>query len=410
MSSALPVTDTSGARKPTRWENLDFLRGLAACLMIANHFGYSSASYDKSTLVPAITFVGGMAPVLFFLVTGLGHGIQSVSSRPGSNSRHLSRTAILLMADAFLWLRPGRFVGNDFIGFIALSSLILDMVRKSRRSMAMSSGLIVLIVIARFAVGPMVRAQETGAAGNLLGFFLGISSIPGFSYPPCPWLVYPLLGFVLGRGAAMDWQNLQTRQFSLGLRLLAIASIPLLLCVLVIMRGGVLFRYGTMSIGFFLLSLPAVFVALAVALILGQGTFGKKLAATLSLSGVRSFAVVPLHYLFLDYSERLGILTPSVWGYLIWALTAIIFSFQVSKTVPAISTWIQSTQLARWARWLVMMAVALGFILIVSGALSEGFDHLVRQCSQLALCLLFGLQPGPGRAVPALSPIHPSES
>src|SRR5271166_6618259 len=99
--------DTTSVKKSVRWAEIDFLRGLAACLMIANHLGFASSSYEESTLVASMTFLGGMAPVLFFLVTGLGYGVKSVSGRPRSNDRHLSKIMILLMADAFLCLCPG---------------------------------------------------------------------------------------------------------------------------------------------------------------------------------------------------------------------------------------------------------------------------------------------------------------
>src|SRR5271166_2892826 len=104
MSISGSVIDKTHVQTLVRWEELDFLRGLAACLMIANHLGFASASYDSSALVAAMTFLGGMAPVLFFLVTGLGYGVQSASGRPRSNDRALSKIMILLMADDFLWL------------------------------------------------------------------------------------------------------------------------------------------------------------------------------------------------------------------------------------------------------------------------------------------------------------------
>ena len=400
MSVSTSVIYKAHVQKSVRWRELDFLRGLAACLMIANHLGFASTSYDFSTLVASMTFLGGMAPVLFFLVTGLGYGVQSISGRPRSNERHMAKIAILIMADAFLWLRPGQLVGNDFIGFIAFSSLILDLVRRSSRSLVISLGLISLIILARFAVGPLVRIHsEADASGTRWAAPLGVRPLQGFSYPPAPWLVYPLMGYALGRVAASNSEQIQARRVSVSLGFLLMASMPLAFGLLVFMRGGIMFRYSTMSISFFLLTLATVFIALAIALLLSRSRVGSAVASSLSLSGVRSFAIVPLHYLFLDLSQSLWGPVQGVGGYLLWLLMGVVFSFQLSKIVPWSEAWIESRNLAGAARLFVVVAVVLGVAGILTGSLGKVPDHLVRQGAQLGLCLLFSLLPGARRVV-----------
>ena len=213
-----------------------------------------------------MTFLGGMAPVLFFLVTGLGYGVQSVSGRPRSSNRHLSKITILLMADAFLWLRPGQLVGNDFIGFIAISSLILDMVRRSSRGLAMSFGLIVLIIAARFAVGPLVRTHsQANGPLELAGFRAGRQAASGLFVSTLSVAGLSFDGLCPGEGGGDSTsRQIQARRVSVSLGLLLMASIPLTLGLLVLARGRLLFRYSTMSIGFFLMTLPTIFIALAI--------------------------------------------------------------------------------------------------------------------------------------------------
>ena len=398
MSISGSVVNQPHVQKSVRWMELDFLRGLAACLMIANHLGFASAAYDTSKLVAAMTFLGGMAPVLFFLVSGLGYGVQSASGRPRMSDRHLPKLAILLMADAFLWLRPGQLVGNDFIGFIAASSLILELIRQSGRSLILSVGLGSLIVVARFVLGPLVRTtSESDAIWNVLGVVLGIRGVQGFSYPPCPWLVYPLMGYALGRVAALNSRQVQARRVSVSLGFLLMSAIPLALGLIVFLRGGTLFRYGTMANGFFLLSLSTVFISLAVSLLLGQVSFGPTIAASLSLSGVRSLAIVPLHYLFLDLSRSLWGSLQGPWGYLSWVLIGVVFSFQLSKAVPWSKVWIESRRLTGAARRFILVVVVVGAAGILTGSLGNSADHLVRQGAQLGLCLLFSLLPASGR-------------
>jgi hypothetical protein len=383
---------------------LDFLRGLAACLMIANHLGFASASYDDSKLVALMTFVGGMAPVLFFLVSGLGQGVQSASGRTASLARQMPKLLILFMADAFLWLRPGQVVGNDFIGFIALSSLILEIIRRSRRSLSLSAGLILLIILARFGLGPLLRtSSESDTYENALAVVLGAKGLEGFSYPISPWLVYPLMGYALGRVAAVNWQQVQTRKASLILGFLVLASIPIILGLVVVLRGRILFRFGTMSLGFFLLSLATVFIALAVSLLLSQIRLGQSIATVLSLSGVRSFAVVPLHYLFLDFTRSLWGKSHGAGGYLLWVFIGVIFSFQLSKAVPWSTQWFASRGLAGAARLFILAGVVVAAATILTGSPSSSADHLVRQAAQLGLCILFGLLPASGRHIKANS-------
>jgi hypothetical protein len=345
-----------------------------------------------------MTFLGGMAPVLFFLVSGLGHGVQSGSGRTVSLDRLLPKLLILFMADAFLWLRPGQVVGNDFIGFIALSSLILELIRRSRSSLTLAAGLILLITLARFGLGPLLRTpSESDTYRHALSVVLGVRGLEGFSYPICPWLVYPLMGYALGRVAALNWRHVQTRRASLSLGFLVLALMPLSLGLIVVLRGGILFRFGTMSLGFFFLSLATVFVALAVALHLSQVKLGPAIATMVSLSGVRSFAIVPLHYLFLDLTRSIWGNSQGAGGYLLWVFVGAIFSFELSKVVPLSTEWIESRGLAGVARLFILAGVVTAAATILTGSTSNSADHLVRQGAQLGLCILFGLLPASAR-------------
>jgi hypothetical protein len=51
------------------------LRGLAAGLMVANHVAVRRPYPTASGPIEVASFVGSFAPVLFFFLTGLGHGV-----------------------------------------------------------------------------------------------------------------------------------------------------------------------------------------------------------------------------------------------------------------------------------------------------------------------------------------------
>jgi hypothetical protein len=158
-----------------------------------------------------------------------------------------------------------------------------------------------------------------------------------------------------------------------------------------------------MSLGFFFLSLATVFIALAVSLLLSQVRLGPSIASVLSLSGVRSFAVVPLHYLFLDFTRSLWENSHGAGGYLLWVFIGVIFSFQLSKAVPWSTEWIASRGLAAAARLFILAGVVVAAATILTGSPSSSADHLVRQAAQLGLCILFGLLPASGRHIKANS-------
>ena len=74
-----------------------------------------------------LVFLGSFAPVLFFFLTGLGYGVQSAAGKRPRGQGYLIKVGILLLADALMWMKPGTYVGNDFLGFIGLSMLTAGM-------------------------------------------------------------------------------------------------------------------------------------------------------------------------------------------------------------------------------------------------------------------------------------------
>src|SRR5206468_1315048 len=182
-------------------EELDLLRGLAIVLMIVNHSGYRFADLQAASRDPlaAVVFLGSFAPVIFFFTTGFGVALaRSGPLEWSSFASVLGKAALLLLADHFMFWREGSTGILDFLGFIALSTVLVPAVSASKRSHTWSISLIIAILCLRFAVGPLARHHLDGNS-IVLAWLLGATSVPGVSYPLSPWMVYPLLGFLAGR-------------------------------------------------------------------------------------------------------------------------------------------------------------------------------------------------------------------
>src|SRR5574338_814206 len=101
------------------WPELDVLRGLAALLMIVNHAGYKILApnlIEDGTFAGNLLFICSFAPVLFFFVTGVGYGIQSIQKKKvGHWHVILNKMFILVLADLLMHWSEGRWLGLDFL-------------------------------------------------------------------------------------------------------------------------------------------------------------------------------------------------------------------------------------------------------------------------------------------------------
>lgn len=315
---------------------LDVFRGWAAVLMIVNHAGYallSPANADAGASGLAV-FVGSFAPVLFFFATGFGIGLKRVGQPPSSLLDTAWKSILLIAADQAMYWRGGASFGFDFFSFIGVASLLVVLVARARRPVHLSLFLVVAILVVRYAVGPFVREwlPEQGWSDWLTG----LRGHTGVSYPFAPWMVYPLIGFVLGRWYGDEDAAAQQRRWLLAGAAICVASLALTSAML--WMGAHLFRWGSMSSSFFSLSLGvlAAFAMLSVAT--ARSASAGRLFA---LRGVASFAVIPIHYALLGLAERFDLPLPP-WGFAVAALGLIVLS------------WIGAAALARFAEgpWL----------------------------------------------------------
>jgi uncharacterized membrane protein len=88
----------NSTQKPSiHWKELDILRGLAAFLMIVNHAGYQTLAPTQinGLFASSLLFIRSFAPVLFFFVTGVGYGLQSIQKKKASHWYVILNIAVL---------------------------------------------------------------------------------------------------------------------------------------------------------------------------------------------------------------------------------------------------------------------------------------------------------------------------
>jgi len=388
------------AHAKRHWRELDLLRALAAACMVFNHFAVVAplGAAGDDPVVAAWSFVGSFAPVLFFAATGIGHGIQSLRGRRPATADVAARVLALFAADAALWIAPDRRVGMDFLGFIALSMVLLELLRSTPRSGAVALGAAAAVLAARFAVGPLLRSQVDPGQDQYswLGFLLGIVGRPGFSYPPCPWLSFPLAGYALGRWLESRREDWPRRGRAWAWAALAVGAALAACAALMAARGAVLFRWGTLSLAYVVAGYAALALGAGLAAILpGRTPPGSPHPSDrLALGGLRSLAIVPIHYVLIHaFVASIGGYQGPV-DYLVGASAVTALSFAASALIAPLSR--AAARRPRVAGAALIVAAALGLWALAQGRLA---GVAPRALVQLLLCLWLAM-PRRARATP----------
>lgn len=375
------------------WPELDVVRGLAGIAMVFNH---AAAKWlDPVELADpfmAMAFLlGGYAPVIFFSTTGIGAGIQAEVQRErgGGHSFGFGRkVAILLVADALMWLTPTQWVGNDFLGFIAVCMLVLEPLRSSRHGWLWAAAGVVLVTVLRYGVAPLVLASpEPGAEVGWAAFAGGLGSPPGFSYPLLPWLAYALFGFVVGAWTQRLGVIVVRRRALVAVGLLLVAAVGIVGLALYVQRGGNLARWGSVNRPFYLSGFVGLALCSGLALLLAMRP---RWARLLELRGISSLALVPVHYAAI--AVVLAIAGPLTWSAPLFGAAAtgcVVVSFIAARAWERITRWVKDRPYA-WhglvglAALAVIAKLTLGEPAWLTGAVVAG---------QLALCSLLLVVP-----------------
>lgn len=395
----MSTSDRAGpprARVRVRWDELDLLRGVAGVLMVVNHTGFKwlNAEQLADPLVSALVFAGSCAPVVFFATSGVGHGLGSGSTRAPDRLGLLRKVAILLLADALLWLSPTQWYGLDFLGFIGLSMLALDPLRHARHPLRWALGGIVLVTILRFGVGEALKGSPPTPTNAALRIILGIDPVDGVSYPVLPWIAYGLTGFVVGAVAkdARAWIDRRFAWVLAGLAIVIAANVGA--TRVLVATGRAIHRWGYVSLAFYFVGFAAIATALGLALLAARWG-GERTRRLLDLPGLASLAVVPLHYVVIAIVAAVLPLTAlDRYGWLAATLVTLVVSFAGARAMQAMAMRAVAARPA-WLGPSLLGAIAAAFIakLIPAVASSPAAVQLgIVTGGQLLLCVAFALE------------------
>src|ERR687886_1234511 len=386
---------TNDAQKSIHWTELDVLRGLAALMMILNHLGYKTLAQNwvDSGLAGSLLFISSFAPVLFFFVTGVGYGIQSSRKKKASHwFVILNKFIILILADLLMHWSDGRWLGLDFLGFIALSSLVMEFIRNSKSPLTYSIAGLVLISLLRYLLGPLIQSLgNEPQTWGILNWILGTKDTPGVSYPLSPWMAYPFVGYIIGVAAMRYRGFIETRRWRAVSGLLMLGGLNSVAGLILLQRGASFFRWGTVGIGFYVVSFAVIAISLAGSLAICGEPRLKVCQDALSLRGIASLAVVPVHY-FLIYLVVIAKVTGvDLFGYSLIAIAVLAASFSGARAVENLSQIIRQVKKQRvvWFGLAAMFVLAAGLTLIYSSQESTSLALFPRTFGQIVLCLMF---------------------
>ena len=443
MSDAAPAPAPAPGHPPAAalrarrvvWPELDLLRGLAGLAMVVNHTAVGLVPAAAAALIatPAqplsmtpvqwASFLGSFAPMLFFFITGVGYGLQA---RPGGVPRKpglWGKVAVLVLADALLWRSHGLWIGLDFFGFIAGSMLLLGMLNRLDRKLAL--GVVVALLGAvtalRYGGGAIASALPGGA--GWLDAATGRRAVAGVSFPPMPWLGYPLVGWCVGAAATAATASAGSAGFVDRRRglvaggLLAAAAACIAAAALLVGRGYPLHRWSTLSASSYAAGFGVLAVLLAACLVAfpsprasaeaepadrGRNRpepptvrgFRRVLAPLLSplcLRGVAAFAVVPLHFLLIAVLGSLGAETVTASGVLLACGIVAVFALGLAPAVAGVAGRIRAGGRTAAAWWIGLAIAAAAFILLCAPGWEAPARTILSSLGQLALCLLLAL-------------------
>lgn len=386
------------------WDEIDVLRGFAAVLMVVNHAGVAwyGDEPSRSTVEGLLVYLGSFAPVSFFLLTGIGYGVAPLYGHTGAHRYGLAnKVGILIVADLLLAWHDGFWLGLNFLGFIGVSTLVLEKLRATKHPIRHAFVLAGFVLFVRFVAGPPLLRDLGPFWGPVAGWLTGAKGIDGLAYSPFPWLFYPLFGYVLGRLAQRSAAEIRAGARVVDGALVLVAILAGVVAFGLSEAGRPSFRWGVMTIAFFVQSLLFVAVSLLVVLVGQRNTRVADLWQPLHLRGVSSLAVVPIHYAVLAAIGTVLLHAPPLDLFVLCAGAACFVSLAAARQAQ---TWI--TRLAalehRAALWqgLVLLSMVSGLALFTGRDLPDGLSVGALVVGQLALCaLLVVRRPAPVEAL-----------
>ncbi|AFZ22142.1 hypothetical protein Mic7113_6568 (plasmid) [Allocoleopsis franciscana PCC 7113] len=303
----------------------------------------------------------------------------------------INKFIILILADLLMHWSDGRWLGLDFLGFIALSSLVMEFIRRSSSPLTYSLIGLVLISLLRYLLGPLISSiGNEPQTWGILNWILGTKDTPGVSYPLSPWMAYPFAGYIIGVAAMRYRGFIETHRWRVVSGLLMLGGLNSVAGLILLQRGASFFRWGTVGIGFYVVSFAVISISLAGVLAICGEPRLKVGQDTLSLRGIASLAVVPVHYFLIYLVTMAGGTGMDFLKYSLIAIAVLTASFFLARSVENLSQIIRQVKKQKvvWFGLAAMFVLAAGLTLFYSQE-SKDLALFTRTFGQIVLCLLF---------------------
>lgn len=385
--TTIPVSTLSPS-KAINLPELDILRGFAGILMILNHSlaKFFPLEITKGGPVGIIFFISSFAPVLFFFVTGFGYGLQDSDRRvvesPSYWPNTLYKVFLLLVADYIL--RGASGFGLDFLGFIAISMLIISGIRKTPKPIVSCFLLVLISLGLRFL-------PFTGLENSLPSWFLGKQAIINISYPFSPWITYPCLGYIVGKLVA--YGLISKKQSILNKKLIYIlltfSTIVAFISYFLWLKQASFFRWGTVGVGFYALSIFYIAIGCLILYIIRLNLLGDNIKSVIGLRGISCLAVVPLHYTVIFIFASLIRLPVNTSTFLAVGAAIFYLTFTLARLTETFASFLQGLKIsnAAFITTGLLLVVALTYLLSYLPGQTI-VSSLVAASAQLIICLM----------------------
>jgi hypothetical protein len=308
---------------------LNILRGIAVIFMLVNHLCVNlNEQLQSEFIIHTISFIGSFAPVIFFFVTGFGAGLSFGTNNKPNMTGTLNKTLILIGLDLLIRYNGSFSFGIDFLAFIGISILMLELLKFLNRPILFAVLLILMLIGMRYGLGTVFQNNLDNNNLTLVKQVLGIQTFQNISYWFSPWMTYPLLGFIAGVLINVKFDFYQNHIKKLHLISLILSSCIFGISLSLANVGFTYFRWGTVSVNFYLISLAMILVSFGASYLISKSN---KLNTLISLRGVTCLLVVPIHYFILKLFNIAAISTNDLWLVYIFFPTWCLTNFWFAK-------------------------------------------------------------------------------
>jgi uncharacterized membrane protein len=377
-------------QKETNLPEIDIIRGIAVIMMLTAHatvkwmnpYDFSEISYGINGL---IFFIETFGATLFFFVTGLGNGISHRIGYHGDYRNVFYKAIILIVMDGFMCHQIPIIAGWDFLAFIAFSMLALQLVRGRQHAVLKAILAIAFFSLFRFIGAPIYKFLRPGADEiNWITVAIGLHEGPGISYWFAPWFAFPFTGFVLGIMIRKSSSIIQQKKILLIFYTIISGILIGLASFYLYKNGAIYFRWATMSINYFIASFSVIAFSVAIAFLFTTPSWLDKFRQTISMRGISSLAVVPVHYFFLGIIAGFtsSTISPLIFYFILpfWLFICMFLAKLINRYSTVLSARLDSG-------WYLLPIVIICAVVLLFNHNSLATE-IITLVAQLTLCIL----------------------